>query len=135
MRIAALVLMACIAGCSLSPSSSECNSDTQCGDDVCARTNECLPRSSVRAFTVRWTINGAPADEAACAGTHLYLQFDGTDYGDTLRFAPVTCLGGAFPVDKLPKRYLQVEIGFEGGASDVSAIDASAAQVQFDLSQ
>lgn len=136
MRIAAFALLACLAGCSLtSGSSSECNSDSQCGDDVCARSGECLPRSSVRALTVRWTVNGTAASAATCTSAHLYLQFDGTDYGDTLRFAPVECSTGSFLIDKLPKRYLQVELGFEGGAGDVSSIEAASALVQFDLSQ
>lgn len=135
MRIAAFALMACLAGCSLtSGSSSECNSDSQCGDDVCARSGECLPRSSVRAFTVRWTVNGAAPSLTSCAPSHLYLQFDGTEYGDTLRFAPVECSAGSLRIDTLPKRYLQVELGFEGGAGDVSSIDASSTSVQFDLS-
>ena len=136
MRIAALALMAGLVGCSLTPSGSggECQSDSQCGDDVCARSGECLARSNIRSVTVTWTVNGAPADAASCtAHPDLYLQFDGADYGDTLRFAPVPCREGRFPIDKLPKRYVQVELGSEGGASDVSPIDRATAQAQFDL--
>jgi len=134
MRIAAFALMAGLVGCSLTPSGGECQSDSQCGDDVCARSGECLARSNIRSVTVTWTVNGAPADAASCT-THpdLYLQFDGADYGDTLRFAPVPCREGRFPIDKLPKRYVQVELGSEGGASDVAPIDKATAQAQFDL--
>jgi len=115
-------------------SGSECHNDSQCGDDVCARSGECLVRSSVHEVTLKWTMNGATADASSCTShPNLYVQFDGADYGDTLRFAPVSCRQGSFFIDKLPKRFLQVELGFEGGAGDMSSIDATTAQVQFDL--
>jgi len=138
MRIAALALMAGLVGCSLTSSGNgvECQNDAQCGDDVCARSGECLARSAVRSVTIKWTVNGAAADVSSC-GTHpdLYVQFDGADYSDTLRFAPVPCRLGSFFVDKLPKRYVQAELGSEGGAGDVSAIEAATAQAKFDLFQ
>jgi len=136
MRFAALALMACLAACSLTPSGSECNSDSHCGDDVCARSGECLPRSSVRAVTVKWTINGVAASSLSCADhPDLYLQFEGADYGDTFRVSPVPCRAGSYFVDKLPKRYLQVELGADGGTGDLSPIDLVTAQAQFDLFQ
>jgi len=144
MRFAALALVVCLAGCSLTSSGNggECTSDAQCGEEVCARTGECLPRASVRDVTVRWTVDGAPADTASCASRQdLYLQFDGSDYGDTLRVAPVACSDGSGRISKLPKRYVRVELGTEGGASDVLPISTgssaaagdTAAQAQFDL--
>src|SRR5215475_13276223 len=135
MRFAVLALAASLAGCSLTAGSgSECRNDSQCGDDVCARSGECLPRSSIQQVTVRWTMNGAPADAATCAShANLYLQFDSSDYGDYLRFAQVACRQGSFFVDKLPKRYVQVELGFEGSTGDVAPLDATTGQVQFDL--
>lgn len=138
MRYAALALVACLGGCSLTGSGSECNTDSQCGDDICARSGECLARSSVRGVTVKWTVNGVEAGASSCtAHPNLYLQFDGADYGDVLRFAPVPCSAGKFFVDKLPKRYVQVEIGVEGsaGAGDLTFIDAATAQAQLDLFQ
>ena len=138
MRIAALALMAGLVGCSLTTSGTggECQTDAQCGDEVCARSGECLVRSSLRSVTIKWTVNGAAADLSSCtAHPDLYVQFDGADYGDTLRFAPVPCREGSFFVDKLPKRYVQAELGSEGGAGDVSAIDATTAQAKFDLFQ
>jgi hypothetical protein len=136
MRIAALALMAGLVGCSLTSSGVECQNDAQCGDDVCARSGECLARSAVRAVTIKWTVNGVAADLSSCsAHPDLYVQFDGADYGDTLRFAPVPCREGSFFVDKLPKRYMQAELGSEGGAGDVSSIEATTAQAQFDLFQ
>ena len=135
MRFAALALAACLGGCSLTAGSgSECHTDYQCGDDVCARGGECLPRASIHEVTVKWTVNSTAPDAVSCtAHPKLYLQFDGADYGDTLRFAPVTCREGSFHVDRLPKRYVQVELGFEGSTGDVSSIDAATTQVQFDL--
>ena len=115
-------------------SGSECHSDSQCGEDVCARSGECLARSSLREVTIKWTVNSAAANSTSCsAHPNLYLQFDGTDYGDTLRFAPVVCRAGSYLVDKLPKRYVQVELGFEGSTGDVSSIDTTTTQIQFDL--
>jgi hypothetical protein len=136
MRIAALVVTVCLMGCGGISNPSECASDSQCGDDVCARSSECLPRSSVRQLVVQWTINGVAADATSCADhPMLYLQFEGTDYGDTLRLTQVACAAGKFNVDKLPKRYQQVELGFEGTTGDVNAIEAASNQVQFDLLQ
>jgi hypothetical protein len=136
MRIAA-VLVACLAGCSIATGGgSECHDDSQCGDDVCARSGECMPRSSVRQLAVRWTVNGVAADPTSCANLPLlYLEFEGADYGDTLRFTQVVCSTGLHTIDKLPKRYLRVELGFEGTAGDTTAIDAASTQVQFDLFQ
>jgi len=130
-----LALMACFAACSLTPSGSECSSDSHCGaDDVCARSGECLAKTAVRAVTVKWTIDGTSADSISCsAHPDLYLQFEGSDYGDTFRVAPVPCSAGLYSVDKLPRRYLQVELGVDGGTGDVAPIDLVTAQAQFDL--
>lgn len=142
MRFAAFALMACLAGCSLTsnPNGGECVRDDQCGDDLCARSGECLGASSLRQVSVKWTVNGANASAASCTvHPSLYVQFDGPDYGDTLRFAPVPCSQGSFFVDKLPKRYMQVELGTEGKNGDVTAIEvageAAPGQAQFDLVQ
>jgi len=138
MRYAAYVLMACLAGCSLTSGGTggECVSDSQCGDDVCARGGECTARTNVRDVMVKWTVGGVPADATTCSShPDLFLQFDGPDYGDTIRFAPVTCVQGLFNIDKLPKRYQQVELGDEGSTGNVLSIDAKTAQAQFDLLQ
>jgi hypothetical protein len=137
MRYAAFVLIACLAGCSLTSAGTggECVSDSQCGDDVCTRGGECTARSNVRSVMVKWTIDGVTASATSCsAHPDLYVQFHGADYGDALRFDPVACSQGQFFVDKLPKRYLQVELGAAGGTGNVTAIDASA-QARFDLFQ
>lgn len=138
MRYAAFVLMACLAGCSLTPSGTggECVSDSQCGDDICALGGECTSRTNVRDVMVRWTVNGIAADTAGCnSHPDLFLQFDGPDYGDTIRFAPVPCVAGLFNAVKLPKRYAQVELGIDGTPGSVVRIDTRTAQAQFDLLQ
>jgi len=134
MRYAAIALMACLAGCSLtSGNGGECVNDSQCGDDVCARGGECMARTNVRSILVKWTVDGTSADATSCTShPDLFLQFNGTDYGDTLRFAPVTCRQGSFFVDKLPRRYQQVELGVDGSAASVVSI-ATSAQADFDL--
>ena len=140
MRFAVLALagvtsLGGLAGCSLTPSGGvECHSDVQCGDDVCARSGECLTRSSVREVTIKWTINGVAASAESCAAhPDLYIQFYGDAYGDTLR-VPVSCRDGSYSATAVPKRYLQVELGVDGGTADVSQIDASG-RVQLDLFQ
>jgi hypothetical protein len=137
MRFAGLALMACLAGCSLtSGTGGECVNDSQCGDDVCTRGGECDARANVRAVMVKWTVDGVAASGTTCtAHPDLYLQFNGTDYGDTLRFEPVVCSQGSFFVDKLPKRYQQVELGIQGGTGTVLGIDPASAQARFDLFQ
>jgi hypothetical protein len=134
MRIAALVVTACLAGCGGVTTSAECQNDSQCGDDVCTRTGECLPRSSVRQLAVQWTVNGVAASATSCAAhPNLYLKFEGADYGDVFPVQPVACSAGKYNIDKLPRRYMQVELGFEGSTGEMSTIDAASTQIQFDL--
>ncbi len=134
MRFVVPALMACLAACSLTSTGGECVRDDQCGDDMCARSGECLSASSLRQVTVKWTVDGKAASAASCAAhPDLYIQFEGPDYGDTLRYAPVPCSLGSFFVDKLPKRYQQVELGLENSTGDVTSIDVATAQAQFDL--
>jgi hypothetical protein len=124
--ILAATLLASLAGCP-NPTGGECELDGDCGGgDVCARDHMCTASSSVRAVMATWTIRGAAASTTTC-GTHpdLYIQFIGDDFGDTLGFAPVPCKLGQFSVDKLPIRFKQVELGVEGGTSDVRTLNAA----------
>lgn len=129
----AITLLASLAGCP-NRTGSECEIDSDCGSsDVCARDHMCTEASSVRAVMATWTIRGAAASTTTC-GAHpdLYISFIGDDFGDTLGFAPVPCKLGQFLVDKLPARFKQVELGVEGGTSDVRTLDA-AGTVALDL--
>jgi len=117
-----------LAGCPLSNGTGgECKIDRDCSsDESCGRDDMCAPPSTLRQVTANWTIGGADANVMSC-GTHpdLYIQFIGSDSGDTLGYAPVPCMNGQFTVDKLPTRFRQVELGVEGGVSDRKAINTS----------
>jgi hypothetical protein len=131
MRAIALALLLC-AGCP--GGDGECKIDSDCGGgNVCTRNGECLPASEVRFVRITWTIRGMPASDMLCAPTpDLYLLFAGTQLNDTFGYAPVPCKAGLFTIDKLPRRYVSVEIGVEGGFSEVAAFDAQG-NAAFDL--
>lgn len=127
--LAAIVLMA--AGCG--GTGGECTVDDDCGGgDVCARNSECLSPGSVRSARVSWTIRGMPATTALCAATPSFYILFYAGPGDTFGFEPVPCATGLFSIDKLPKRFVSVEIGVDGGYSDDKAFD-SQGNAAFDL--
>jgi hypothetical protein len=130
MRVFALVLL---AGCS-GGSDGECEVDNDCRTgSLCTRNSECLPASEVQSARITWTIRGMPASETSCAPTpNFYLLFAGTQLGDTFGYEPVPCKAGLFTIDKLPRRFVSVEIGVEGGFSEVKAFDAQG-NAAFDL--
>src|SRR5690349_7909926 len=90
----------------------ECAADfDRSGSDVCARNGECLPPSQVRSVHVTWTIRGAPASATNCAPTpSFYVLFASPQVNDTYGYEPVPCESGLFTVDKLPRRFVSVEI-------------------------
>jgi hypothetical protein len=130
-----VLLLILLAGCAANDGSA-CTQDSDCGGDVCARDGACTPASGVREVTVLWQIDGMSADETRCSAIpELFVQFDGLDFRDTLGFAPVPCAQGKFHVDKLPTRYLEVELGVDDhGAYDIAPIDAQTNIATFDLS-
>jgi hypothetical protein len=130
MRALALVLL---AGCP-SGNDGECKIDSDCGTgNVCTRNTECLPASEVRSARITWTIRGMPASETLCAQTpNFYLLFAGNQLNDTFGYEPVPCKAGLFTIDKLPRRFVSVEIGVENGISEVTAFDAQG-NASFDL--
>jgi hypothetical protein len=119
------LVLAC-AGCP-GGGTDECKLDSECGGTaVCARNGECLPASEVRAVRITWTIRGMPASDSTCAPSpDFYLSFQGTTPDDTFGYAPVPCDAGLFVVDKLPRRYVSVEIGVVNGFNAVRAFDAN----------
>ena len=103
-----------------------CHVDSDCGGDVCARTNECLPADAVQMVKVTWTIRSMPADATNCAASpDFFVFFDSGDPRDRFGFEPVPCMAGQFPIDKLPVRFIQVEIGVDGGWTRATGIDSS----------
>lgn len=100
-----------------------CETDSQCGANLCARDGECLPASQLRMVRVTWTIRGQAANATTCASTpDFYIQFDGSTVQDSFGFAPVPCQEGVFSIDKLPTRFGQVELGVEGGPLTIADI-------------
>lgn len=127
----ALLLVVLLAGCPGS-SSGECVTDGDCGSDVCARNGECLPASDVYPVRVSWTIRGMPATPTTCAqAPDFFIYFQSSN--DSFGFAPVPCNQGSFFVDKLPKRYTEVEIGADGRFDNFSIIDPKTGTATFDL--
>ncbi len=130
----AAVLLVLLAGCP-SDSQSTCTTDSQCGNNVCARDGECLPATEIMSVKVTWTIRGQAASATTCASSpDLLLQFDGVSYGDSFGYAPVPCMEGQFTEDKLPTRFQQVDIGLDNAGYFLGSkpIDATRV-VAFDL--
>jgi len=128
----ALAVLLLCTGC---PSGDgECKVDSDCGTgNVCSRNTECLPASEVRSVRVTWTIRGQPANAMLCAPTpDFYLMFQATQLNDEFGYAPVPCKAGVFSIDKLPRRFVSVEIGVDNGFSEAMAFDAQG-NAAFDL--
>ncbi len=126
-------LLLLLAACPSSDTKTVCMVDSDCGGDVCARDGECLSASEVWPVKVSWTIRGSAANAQTCATSpSFYLQFDGQFQQDTFGYEPVPCEQGQFLVDKLPKRFVQVEIGENNRFLDAQPISA-AGSASFDL--
>ncbi|MBA3541956.1 MAG: hypothetical protein H0T79_20235 [Deltaproteobacteria bacterium] len=132
MRMPVVLGLLVLTGCPTNDGT--CLVDSDCaGGEVCARNSECLTSSAVRVVRVEWTVGGMPASETSCATTqNLALNFYGDRLDDAVGFVPVPCKIGKFTVDKLPTRFASAELGRDGGAATVKAIDA-AGTVRFDL--
>ena len=128
----ALVCLA-LAGC-FGKSGGECVGDNDCnGGDVCARNGECASPGDVRTVHVTWTIRGMAASTASCGSSQsFYLMFASENIRDTFGFEPVPCSSGLFSVDKLPTRYISVEIGVDGAWAEDKTLDAQGSAA-FDL--
>jgi hypothetical protein len=129
----AALLAALLAACGAS-GSEQCMTDLECGGDlVCARNGECLRAGEVRLVRVSWTVRGQPASTTTCAGAgDFYVLFFATTPGDSFGFAPVPCAAGVFTIDKLPLRFVSVELGSMGRFAMEKAIDAQG-MVAFDV--
>lgn len=129
----AAIVVALLAGCGSSSTHPQCTTDADCGTEVCARDGECLPAAEIRLVKLTWTIRGSAASPTACAQSpDFYVQFDSIDVNDSFGYEPVPCDQGQFTVDKLPKRYVQAEIGIDNRFLDAQPIDAMG-QATFDL--
>ena len=132
MKRALLLLL--VAACPSSDPRTDCMIDSDCGGGtVCARDGECLASSDVWSVKVSWTIRGSAANASTCASSpSFYLQFDSPVQQDTFGYEPVPCDQGSFLVDKLPRRFVQVEIGENNRFLDAQPISAGGS-ASFDL--
>jgi hypothetical protein len=103
------LVLVVLAACSHDDGSA-CLTDSDCsGGDVCARDDSCWPSSELYTVKITWTIDGSAAGSASCAPfpdfiVNFYSQEE--EFG----FAPVPCMAGEFPIDKLPTVYTTVEV-------------------------
>ena len=116
----ACLVLAC-AGCPQS-GGGDCDYNEECSPDVCARDHVCTDPSDVREVTVSWTVRGGQANAQSCAPQpDMTVTFVGDEFGDELGFTPVPCANGQFFVDRLPKRFHTVELGFGGRRIPISS--------------
>ncbi len=120
-----------VAACGGGSDTTNCTDDA-CSPNVCARNGECDPASDIRTLHVTWTVNGAAANATSCAPSpDLELDFI-SDFDDAFGFAPVPCMEGAFTIDRIPTRFIQVELGPNGDPSQAQLVDSNDT-VTFDL--
>ena len=109
MRTAVLVVAAAAAACGHDDGAS-CLADSDCsGGDVCSRDESCWPSDELYTVKITWTIDGSAAGSASCAP---FPDFVVNFYSESeeFGFAPVPCMAGEFPIDKLPTAYTEVEV-------------------------
>jgi hypothetical protein len=97
-------LLIVLAGCPLTagPSTGECETDSDCSGNVCARDGLCYPSNEVREVTTTWTIMGRAANPVTCGPVEdLQISFSGGIAGAPLSYAPVPCTNGRWLMDKL----------------------------------
>lgn len=71
-----------------------------------------------------WTLRSQPATAQACANApDLEIVFYRAE--SSFGFAQVTCMAGAFTVDKLPTGYTRVGLGRPGDSPRTAMFDAA----------
>jgi hypothetical protein len=130
MRFAAIPFVLLLAACPRGGTGgNECNVDDHCDDQICARDNMCTDPANVREVRTTWTIGGQAASSGVCGARELYITFQSNDSSEDLNFSPVPCPTGQFVIDKLPNRYMRLELGIAGGGFESAAIDTTNAVV------
>lgn len=131
----ALVLALFTLACACDNTGDACSKDSDCsGGDVCARDEACWPSNEVRSVKLTWTIGGSAVGSDSCAAYPLFFV-DFWSYNEEFGFAPVPCIAGEFPIDKLPTVYTETEIGNDGSGAffDLSSSIDSNGSASFDL--
>ena len=133
--MALLGALAGLGGCLLGPV--RCESDADCGDQVCARNGECT--SEIVFVRQRWNVAGQPPTEESCAPhPWLSLTFEDHDIADELVYEPIRCTLGQISFDRMPARYDSVVLRAEDPAGETvsshrSAIEPPGIMVEVDL--
>jgi hypothetical protein len=68
-------------------------------------------------------------------GAHpeLYILFYGVDPQDVFGFEAVVCEAGVFTIDRMPLRFVGVELGIDGGNYKLERSFDAQGKVSFDL--
>jgi hypothetical protein len=126
---AVLALIPLLAACPADPASqiTNCETDTDCGGQVCARDGECADASDIRGVKVTWTLNGQAASATTCTNNpNFFLEFYNYSNGYDFGYEPVPCMQGQFFIDKIPKEYTEVGLSaIEGRFTQTELIDTS----------
>jgi len=137
MRALVLALPLALAG-GCFPVGDACDVDSDCATGSCTRTHECVDGTLIDA-RVRWTIAGAPASEASCAGIdHMSIAFVDTATDDRTNYSPVPCALGMATYDKMPPRFDTVAINAHAAddrvlASATATLQPGVNMIDFDL--
>jgi tetraspanin-3 len=124
-----------LGGCLVGPV--RCESDADCGDEMCARNGECT--RDIVFVQYRWNVAGrAPTSESCAAHPWLSLTFEDRDIADELVYEPIRCTLGQITFDRMPGRYESVVLRANDPAGETvsshrSAIEPPGITVEVDL--
>lgn len=127
--------LAGLGGCLLGPV--RCESDADCGNEMCARNGECTREIVFVRFS--WNVGGRAPTEESCAGhPWLSVTFEDRDIGDELVYTPIRCTLGQITFDRMPGRYDSVVLRADDPAGETvsshrSAIEPPGILVELDL--
>jgi hypothetical protein len=108
------------------PLTGSCQTDLDCGGDVCTRSGECVAAVDVWAVKLTWTVGGQPASAASCAAhPDLTAELFGIYAGDQIAWEPVPCAAGVFNVDKIARRYTGAALSYGTMLSLSANVDAN----------
>jgi hypothetical protein len=132
---AGLAGLSVLGGCVLG--GTRCESDLDCGGELCARNGECA--SALAFVRAVWTVNGQPPTEASCAPhPWLSITFEDRDYDEELTYEPIRCTLGQITFDRMPTRYDAVELRARDADGELvtshrSAIEPPGVMIDWDL--
>jgi len=107
------MLLAFVGACNLSDEGEFCDSDFQC-EYQCSRVGECLGASGGREVRLNWTISGVaptPSNPGPCGPIAAFeLRFESKSGRDSAVYFPVPCSLGQAYYDKMPERFVTLEL-------------------------